>query len=343
MIKLSPPVLTVVCLSLVGGNASLLFAEDSPAVAGKLASTQPTLSQTAVAEKPAPKPKLTEAQIAKLVNNLGARKFAVREAATKQLLDAGGPAVVPLVNAAEEEDLEVRLRALRILEALFTKGSHSEFLTAESGLEKLQKSKNGSLSSRAGNILASMGDVREKRAIVAIRKLNGIVKSDANQIAFLPNNLPPGEEWMTTVILKKSWKGKVEGLKHLENLRFLRTVYVVEGVLPPGTLVQLEGKLPNVKVEPRGGACLGVGGFPSEGGCEISIVNPASAAAKAGLKQGDLIVAFNGKRGVKEEDPLDFDRLVQLIKQVDAGDKVPILIRRGGVERTVNVIMDEWK
>lgn len=329
--------IVLVCLTAVGGIASGLSAADSPA-----ASLQP-----AVAEKPAPKPKLTEEQIAKLVDDLGARKFAVREEAMKQLLDAGEPAVKPLVEAAQKDNLEVRLRALRILESLFTKGSHSEYLVAESALEQLQQSKNGSLSSRAGNILASMADVREKRAIAALRKLNGIVKSDASQFGIVPNNLAPGEEWITTVILKKNWKGQVEGLKHLEHLRFLRTVYVVEGVIPVAAMAKLERdlqrKLPNAKVEPRGGACLGVGGFATEGGCEVSIVNPASAAAKAGLRQGDLIVAFNGKRGANPGDPLDFDRLVQLIKEVDAGDKVPILIRRGGMERTVNVIMDEWK
>lgn len=343
MIRSSLNTFPLLCLCFLSGMVSRSLAADEPAFAERSAGVAVASGQPAIAEKPAPKPKLTAAQIAKLVEDLGARKFAVREEATKQLLAAGTPAVAPLLQAAEEENLEVRLRVLRILETLFTEGSHAEYVAAESALEQLQQSKNGSLSSRAGNILASMADVREKRAIAAIRDLNGILKSDTNQMAFMPNNLPVGEEWVTTVILKKNWKGNVEGLKHLENLRFLRTVYVVEGVLPAGTMAQLERKLPNVKVEPRGGACLGVGGYPTEGGCEISLVNPGSAAAKAGLRQGDLIVAFNGKRGEKDGEPLDFDRLVQLIKEVDAGDKVPILIRRGGVERTVDVIMDEWK
>ncbi|MCA9071001.1 MAG: PDZ domain-containing protein [Planctomycetaceae bacterium] len=332
----------ILCFGIVVGNVPRLLAENTPAVASKLG----TSPQPAVAEKRAPKPKLTQAQITKLIDDLGARNYTVRETATKQLLEAGGSAVVPLVEAAEKDNLEVRLRVLRVLESLLTKGSHSEYVAAESGLEKLQQSKNGAISSRAGNILASMGEVREKRAIEALRELNGIVKSDANLMAFMPNNLPPGEQLITTVILKKDWKGKTDGLKHLEKLRFLRTVYVVGGVLPEETMVQLERKLANVKVEPRGRACLGVGGFATEGGCEISIINPGSAAAKAGLREGNLIVAFNGKRGEKEGDPLDFDRLVQLIKEVDAGDKVPVVFRRtrdDKTERTVVVTMDEWK
>jgi S1-C subfamily serine protease len=44
-----------------------------------------------------------------------------------------------------------------------------------------------------------------------------------------------------------------------------------------------------------------VGGRPVEGGCEVSIVNPDSAAAKACLRLGVLIVAFNVKSGSQAE------------------------------------------
>ena len=61
------------------------------------------------------------------------------------------------------------------------------------------------------------------------------------------------------------------------------------------------------------------------------------------MQERDLIVAFGGKRGEKEGVPLDFPRLIDLIKEHDAGDKVPLLIRRNGREFTVDVVLDEWK
>jgi len=69
----------------------------------------------------------------------------------------------------------------------------------------------------------------------------------------------------------------------------------------------------------------------------------AAPADKAGLRAGDLIVAFNGKRGEKPGEDMGFDRLVELIKEHDAGDKVPLQILRNGRELTVPVVLDEWK
>lgn len=299
--------------------------------------------QPAVAEKPAPKPILTAEQIAQRVEDLGAETFSVREAAMRELREAGLPAIAPLAQAAKSGDLEVTLRAVRVLEWLLTSGSLEEFEAAETALEDLKASGGKSVSPRAETVLASMGEVREKRAIAAITNLQGSVKSDARQLGFVPNTLPPGEEMMTTVVLNKRWKGGEEGLKHLGNLRFLRTLYLVEGVLSPGAIARLERQLPNVRVQLRGGACLGVGGLGVEGGCEIQLINPGSAADKAGLRAGDLIVAFNGKRGPKEGDSLDFDRLVELIKEHDAGEKVPVLVRRNGRELVIPVVLDEWK
>ena len=321
-------------LSLAETQASLV-----PAVAQRV-------DRPAVAAKPVPRPVYTAEQIAGFVEDLGAREFAVREEAMQKLREAGRPAIPALVKGAQAGNLEVTLRAIRILESLYTTGSLEDYEAAETALEKLQQAEKLAVASRARNVLASMGEVREKRAIAAIEELGGIVKSDARQLGFVPNN-GGGLDAITTVIIKKNWKGGVEGLAHLEKLRFLQTLYVVEGVIPPVATAQLEQNLqkqrPTFRVQPRGGACLGVGGLGVEGGCEISIVNPGSAAAKAGLRPGDLIVAFNNKRGEKSGEPLDFDRLVALIKELDAGDKVPIMIRRNGREQTVDVVLEEWK
>ncbi len=300
-------------------------------------------NRPAVAEKPAAKPVLTAAQIAKLVKDLGAEKFAVREAATRDLREAGQPAVSPLIQAAKSKDLEASLRAVGILESLLTTGTLKEFEAAEIALEDLRKTGGKSVSPRAEVALSLMGEVREKRAIAAITELQGSVKSDVRQFGLVPAGVPRSEDVMTTVVLNKRWKGGEAGLKHLENLRFVRTLYLVEGVLTPAAIARLELKLPNLRVQLRGGARLGVGGAGVEGGCEIQIIDPGSAADKAGLRTHDLIVEFNGKRGPKEGESLDFERLVELLKEHDPDEKVPLLIRRNGKEQIISVVLDEWK
>lgn len=307
--------------------ASVGFAQDRPAVA----------------EKAVPRRVFTDAEIAQRVKDLGSETFEVREAAMKDLREAGQPAIGPLVKAAKAGELEVTLRAVRILESLLTKGSLDEFEAAEAALEDLKAAGGKSAQSRAESVLASMGEVREKRAIAAIIRLNGSVKPDPSPFGFAVNRIPQGEDLITTVVLNKSWKGGEDELKHLENLRFLRTLYLVEGVLSPEAIARLENKMPHLNVMLRGGGRLGVGGAGVEGGCEIGIIEKGSAADKAGLMVEDLIIAFNGKRGEKEGEPLDFDRLVELLKEHDAGEKVPLLIRRNGREQIVHVVLDEWK
>lgn len=326
---MQPYFLSLVSLLAVLGSAAAVFANDQPAIA----------------EKPAAKRDFTPEEIASRIKDLGSETFAVREKAMKDLREAGQPAIGPLAKAAKSGELEVTLRAVRILESLLTTGTLEEFEAAERALEDLKQAPDKAASSRAETVLASMGEVREKRAIAAITALNGVVKPDPSPFRMAINGAPEGEPLMTTVVLNRRWQGGEEGLKHLENLRFLTTLYFVEGVISPEAVARLQEKLPRLKAQPRGAARLGVGSTPGpvEGGCQIGMIEKGSPADKAGLLVDDLILAFNGKRGKKEGEPLDFDRLVELLKEHDAGDKVPLLIRRDGREQVVHVVLEEWK
>jgi serine protease Do len=64
-------------------------------------------------------------------------------------------------------------------------------------------------------------------------------------------------------------------------------------------------------------------------------VSPNSAASKAGLEPGDVIVAFNGKSVARQED------LVQMVVATKPGTTVPVRIVRDGAQRTVNVTVEE--
>lgn len=81
-------------------------------------------------------------------------------------------------------------------------------------------------------------------------------------------------------------------------------------------------------------AFLGVGfaGF-DDTGVVIGEVRPGSSAQKAGLLPGDVILSFHGQP-IQQPEEL---RLAVLARQ--AGDKVELLIRRDGGEKTVKVTL----
>jgi len=81
---------------------------------------------------------------------------------------------------------------------------------------------------------------------------------------------------------------------------------------------------------------LGVSVTEAEGGgALVSQVTANSAAAKAGLQQGDVINSVNGK-GVN-----DSDDLVGIIQSAKVGDKVTIVFTRNGQQQTISATLAE--
>ena len=70
--------------------------------------------------------------------------------------------------------------------------------------------------------------------------------------------------------------------------------------------------------------------LPEERGVEITKVVPDSAADKAGLRKGDVVLEYNGQRveGVEQ--------FIRLVKETPAGRAVALKVHRDGSEQTVN-------
>ena len=81
---------------------------------------------------------------------------------------------------------------------------------------------------------------------------------------------------------------------------------------------------------------LGVSVTEAEGGgALVSNVTANSAAAKAGLQQGDVITSVNGK-------PINAsDDLVGIIQSANVGDRVTIVFTRNGAQKTVTATLAE--
>lgn len=72
-------------------------------------------------------------------------------------------------------------------------------------------------------------------------------------------------------------------------------------------------------------------------GVYISAVTEGSAAEKAGLKVGDLILKFNGK------DINEGSDLTSAVSRLKAGTEVTLKVERDGKEETINATLDEKK
>jgi serine protease Do len=66
-------------------------------------------------------------------------------------------------------------------------------------------------------------------------------------------------------------------------------------------------------------------------------ITPGSAAEKAGLKEGDIVLEFNGTK-INEENPLS-----KLILQHDPGETVNLKVLRDKEEMTISAVLDEMK
>jgi len=76
-------------------------------------------------------------------------------------------------------------------------------------------------------------------------------------------------------------------------------------------------------------------GLKDRKGAVVQSVIPDSAASKAGLEPGDVIIAFGGKPVTSR------DELVRMVVNTKPGTSVPVRIVRDRQERTVNVTVDE--
>jgi serine protease Do len=98
-----------------------------------------------------------------------------------------------------------------------------------------------------------------------------------------------------------------------------------------------------------GGSYLGVGamevtsdrakalGLKEERGVEISRVDPEGPAGKAGMKEGDVVLEFNGQ-------PVQsYAQFVRMVQETPIGRQVKIVVWRGGAAQTLTATVGERK
>lgn len=249
-----------------------------------------------------------------------------RDKATAELPSYGSAAVEPVTVAALSDDLEVGLRAVHILEAIYKADQIEAVDIAEFALRRLVNEAHPAVSQEASDVLSrNYFGIVQKRAVYEIRKLGGQVQYETDRAVFVDGqpHYPPGG-WVIAVAIGKDWKGGNEGLVHVRRLETLRACYLLRGhSLSQQAIESLRTDLPSMEIMQRGAAFVGVATQPDSIGCTITSVKPGSPADKSGLIQGDIVVEIAG-RPVQQPDDL-----VKIIGDNDPGATVSVVVLRG--------------
>lgn len=296
----------------------------------------------------APAPAATPDEISQWVAELNSDLYVVRERAMRNLAQAGPDAIDQLAVAADDRNLEVATRAVRLLLEMTESDDLDQSVAV---LERVARLKNRPVERNAAE--AMLQGMREKKAVAEIKELGGIEKSPY---------MVDSQRYLGHLHLGEKWKGGDQGLRLIKNLSYLQILEVhgigvtdagVEHLHDVDTLVELQlygtkvspeavarlrAALPNTNVQYRKGALLGVRGSPDQvvGGAHILDVQPDSAAAAAGIQPNDVITAFNGQ-------PVqNFTDLTDHIAGFKPGDKATLEVTRGEEKLTKKVEFGKW-
>jgi hypothetical protein len=288
-------------------------------------------------------PAIAAEELNESIRQLDDDEYAVRQAAQRKLTQLGMPALELTAQAAATGSLESSTRAVNIL----WKWADSN----DASLNQLALAKLAELTNRpveAAEAQRRLAVLREAVAMKAIVELGGRVDADRS-FGMMGGNAGPLQ-----VMIGKDWRGGVDGLKHVADIRRATTLSLWSAPLGDEVLPQLEElghvrrlelygleltperveqsrqKLPNTMVEVRGPARLGIRGLDA-----IEIV-PNSPAAKAGLVVHDRIIEFAGQKIET------FEQLTAEIGKCDAGDTVDVKFIRGTETRDAKVTFDAW-
>lgn len=298
----------------------------------------------------------TEPEIAAWIDQLGAEQFAQREAASRSLAAAGRPALESLGAAVLRDDLEVATRALDIVRGFLA--SDDELLAgdAEKLLEAIAEGPDSAVSGLVNGAL----DFHHRGMTEAARE-----KLESLGAVITEGFLASGHRGLQ-VTLNARWRGTSEDLRLLSRLQGVRLVGAfgvpldaaavaalgrlrgVESVQLFGTgiaddqLAALAAKLPATRIDVRKGGKLGVAGQPMVGPCLITHVQDGSAAGKAGLQIGDVVVAIDGRPVA------NFESLTEQVGRHGPGDTIELELERnvpGEQARRFKsaVILDGWE
>jgi hypothetical protein len=297
----------------------------------------------------APQQAASEKEIAEWVADLDSNQYRVREAATQQLVAASAAGLDPLLAAANSKRPEPADRAVWILRQLV---NTPDIDLRQKVLEHLVRVENRPQVVEEAK--AGLAEIQHQFAVRAIEELGG---------RYLEEGVDPksGQQMPKRVVLDERWRGGDAGLAHLTKLRAvplvtiigtevtakgltqlasadsLRTLQLYGTQLEDTDVAELQKQIGQVKIDYRRGGLLGVRGAENSPMAEVQSVQPNSAAAAAGILQGDTIQKIDGKAIA------DFAQLTSEVAKHRAGDELALEVQRGKQTLEIKVKLGKWE
>ena len=289
-------------------------------------------------------------EIAGWIAALDDNRYLVREEATARLLEARAAALDPLLAAANGNRPEPADRAVWVLRRL---AGVKELALRRQSLDRLVLLQNRPQVAAAAR--EALAEMRHNEAVQAIQQLGGKIASPYS------DDIAP--HMAGRVVIDHGWRGGEAGLAHLRDLIGLRHVIIIgteislKGLselrqvellddlwlygtkLQDDDISELQKLLPQVTIDYRRGALLGVGSHTPDGmgPAVVGVVQPGSVAAAAGIQVGDVIQKF-------ENQPVpSFKALTTMIGKHTAGDEVTLEVLRGGQPIQFKIKLGQWE
>lgn len=276
---------------------------------------------------------------------------AKREAAVQHLLLSGPDSIAPLVQVIKEGSLEASLRGFLVLGSFAAITADGVNALGEKALEDLTLSKDPEVSREARHMLKAYGEVRNQRAIGALRAFGASIQISGESVY---------------VTLTGKWKGGRDGLKHLRDLKDVKQLTISDISFTDAELDYLTGMRQLEYFNMIGGSLTSkglarlkelvarsknmhmAGGFgysgkaflgvtvqtdPKGRGCVLLTIIAESSADKAGLKAKDIVTAIN-KTNIKT-----MQNLIEAIGTKKVGEKMVVTFIREGktLKRTLKL------
>lgn len=309
----------------------------------------------ALAGEPQAPPPPAATEVAGWIEQLGSAQYAQREAAAKHLAAIGRPALPALADALAGGDFEVASRSVEIVRGMLAAEEEELAGSAERLLERIATAD----ASAVGRLAESALEFHQAGMAAAARE-----RLEGQGAVFRERLFAAGEPGVE-IEFGAGWRGGPDDWRLLPRLRGVVCVSVhgvpldaeAVGVLgrlpgvrridlfgtaaPDAAVAALVARLPDALVDVRKGGKLGVSSIVQAGPCELSGVQPGSAADKAGLRAGDVILAVEG------EPVASFEALTKRLAAHGPGVAVQLDVQRGGggakAERfECTVRLDAW-
>lgn len=293
-----------------------------------------------------------EAALAEAVDQLGSPQFVRREAAARTLSAAGRRALGPLRQAVEGGDLEASSRGVEILRDWLAAADASLAADAEQILEEVAGGQRPDLAGlaaaaldfqRAANATAARRDLEAHGAVIRERQTAGRLTLE---VEFNQSWTGGPQDWLLLPRLQGVTVVSVHGarlddatLEVLPRIRRLQRVELFGTGCSEAAVAAMGGRLTDVVLDVRRGGRLGVSAA-GLGAC-IVLVQPGSAAARCGMRDGDVIVVADGRPVA------DFADFTAAVSRRAAGEEMTLDVVRqqpgGAAERfTCTARLDAW-